>query len=191
MELNAYQRKKVSGFTLMEMVIVLALFATLMMGILGMLFTVYRFTNSTEYAVSYKTQEDRVRNFIANIIRQNQVSGAIEVYGPSGAQDHLSVKLANDTGKYAQFLMQDKMLYMYVGNEAHKNSLTQEEIEKKSMPLARDMKSIQFELTDNDATGQRLLRIEQVSQRSVYNLGSQGIVDKINTFDYKINIYTR
>lgn len=191
MELNKDQRKKVSGFTLMEMIIVLALFATLMMGIFGMLFSVYRFTNSTEYTISYKTQEDRVRNFISNIIRQNQVAGAIEVYGPSGARDHMSVKLADEPGKYAQFLMQDKMLYMYVGNEAHKDILTPDEVENKAVPLARDMKSIRFELTDNSDTGQRLLHIEQISERMVFDFGAHGMVDKTNKFDYKINIYTR
>lgn len=191
MDLNADQREEKSGFTLVEMIIVLALFATLMMGLLGMLLTVYHFTNSTEYTVSYKTQEDRVRNFIANMIRQNQVAGAIEAYGSSGVQDHLSVKLADGSGEYAHFLMQDRMLYMYVGREKEKYSLTQNEIDQHSMSLARDMKSIQFNMTTDDATGNRLLHIEQVGERTVRGLGELGVSTRTNAFDYKINIYTR
>lgn len=190
MKENTYQKKESSGFTLMEVIVVLALFSTLAMGLLGMLLTVYRFTNSTEFTISYKTQEDRVRNFISNIIRQNQVTGAIEIYGEDGAQDHMRMKLADNSGNYAHFFAQDKILYMYVGNEPYKYTLTASEAENKAMPLARDMKSVRFDISEDSDTGNKLLSIKQVSEREVLDISTGGTKDKTVEFEYKINIYT-
>lgn len=188
---NPYREKKTLGFTLMEMVIVLALFATLAAGLLGMLFTVYKVTNSTEYTVSYKTQEDRTRNFIGNVIRQNQTIGAIGIYGADSSTDHLRVKLADNSGQYIHFLIQDKILYTYIGNEIQKLTLTDDEKENNAMPLARDIKSVQFNINADSVTGNRLLNIKLVMERSIYDTGTGMITDKSVEFNYKINIYTR
>lgn len=131
--------RKKNGFTLLEMLVVLGVFSTVILAMLSTVTIASRTLRNMENQLMFKNQYGRSIAFIANTIRRNEEDGRITI---ENGGKRLKVELSG--GEKLHYFLDNKRLLMYIGGD-DVPGLSDDVMKSQVMVLAHDVEDILFE----------------------------------------------
>lgn len=140
------------GFTLVEMVVVIAILSLVIVMLTSLLIVPSKIASAIKFEGNGRNTSSLINSHISQSIRKNGTSNAVSLVDEQGFKNVLKITCADKTtGESLYYFFKDEMLYFQVGSKFEPNNLEDsmiigEQVKKISFTLARNNKELRISI---------------------------------------------